>query len=413
MDLAERLAAFHSRQRVAEAGAADAMIHFIGEGTVILSGTYTPGEKRVLPSVKIMLGKGRFFQSILGTATFLSYHLVSGEVRLELGYAEEGYRLLEVLGDLTIEGGSMRPSIAEPLNTTVDENESPNISVHGNYMQTGGTFSAEGGKVLVMGDFWQGAMLDAEGADPGANATFDLNSGVHYVMGDFHVGEDAEKDKRNRYLMKVDGDEEEGAFGLWVHGDYHFAGTGDMYGEDYEMMEQGLMGPVTFMGMDMQHVSHAETAAAMFGNVVVSSTATDGIGGIMLMSDVRQNTGGTLTLKRGQVDGMYTWAQYNGEMETGLKGRYTAPEDAEMGAVRLGSRDSYMKIDFSRIVTEGTGSGGVVTDAYVFPVGMEGAEGAERDVDYFRPLLLQFASDLGKNEYGDREISRRHHGGVS
>ena len=262
----------------------------------------------------------------------------------------------------------------------------------GSLTHTAGTLDAMGQVVRVWGDSWHGSEVDSTGADADTvfvEATIG-SGGMHEVLGDFRVGSKAkynlgESDCR---VVAVKGAD---PTGLHVAGDYYFDGVGDTL----EVETQGLRGNVTFMGSN-QSVWQSSDPDALFCDVTLASTMETG-GGITITGDGAQSESGILFLRRGNIHSAgYTWHMQNTTIEESLVGRVNVALDS-MGAVRLGSRESYVNGALQRAIEVGNAGGGVVTGGYLFPVGSANTDSLSRQmVDFFRPLILQFPADLGR-----------------
>ena len=125
--------------------------------------------------------------------------------------------------------------------------------------------------------------------------------------------------------------------------------------------------------------------------------------GIELLSDAWQNDRGTLTLEHGIIDvgpDSLDWTILNTGFEPDLARRNNSARGE--GVVDLGSHDSYINSEVTRRVEFGNATGGVITGGYLFPVGVLGdprqdGQPGRRNVDLFRPLILQFPDDLGRS----------------
>ncbi len=381
---------------------------------------------------------------VLGTATFTFIDADLGDDDLTVSDAG-GVALLDGLDILDVGGGyyqfdgefemagvsSIGPAPTKEFNQTVRvgfEREPGNMVIEN------GEFFTNGGDVEVFGDFCLGCTppetSEAAGkvaADP-SDGLFSLDfNGEHSVVGDFTVGPDADScsedevsnedgdctgsvggpEDRNRYFLGgecgVLDDEGRDKGGLFLNGDYWFDGTGDRFDDqDYLAQQQGLRGNVFFVGAIEQNVWHRQDEDAFFCDVVMASRSTDN-DGIELQSNAWQNEDGTLTLEHGIIDTAdeaYDWIILNPGIEKDLAGRNNSARGE--GVVDLGSRDSYVNGEVDRRVEFGNATGGVVTGGYLFPVGSAGEERedgpvGQRDVDFFRPLLLQFPDDLGRS----------------
>lgn len=289
----------------------------------------------------------------------------------------------------------------------------------GDFIEDDGEFFTEGGDVTVFGNFYQGDNL---GADPG-DALFSLSfNGIHTIVGDFIVGPDTDPctnetaaatgdecegaatprddEERNRYFQGGTPGEVEDLGGTILFGDFTFLGTGDVFNDDsFLLTEQGLRGNTIFVGATQQNVVQRQDEDAFLNDVVMSSTGLDA--GILLQQDTFQNDTGTLTLEFGIIDTddeTWEWIILNPGFEPDLAGRNNSARGT--GVVNLGSRDSYINGPVSRVVEFGAATGGTVPAGYLFPVGTQGDERTDgtgdREVDFFRPLLLQFPDDLGR-----------------
>ena len=279
-----------------------------------------------------------------------------------------------------------------------------------------GQNAGSGGNVEVFGDFCLGCTppetsgaASKLAADP-SDGVFSLAvNGTHTVVGDFTVGPDddpaedpADSDERNRYFLGGECGILPDKGGLFLNGNYHFEGTGDRFDDlDYLSQEQGLVGNVFFTGAVEQFVWHRQDEDAFFCDVVMASRSSDN-DGIELLANAWQNDMGTLTLEHGVIDvgaDSSDWIILNTGFEGDLKNRNNSARG--MGVVDLGSRDSYINGEVDRRVEFGNATGGVITGGYLFPTGIVG-EGrndgpvGDRDVDFFRPLILQFPDDLGR-----------------
>jgi len=279
----------------------------------------------------------------------------------------------------------------------------------GNMIIEDGEFFAGGGDVEVFGDFCLGCTPPAtENAQPG-NALFSLaNNGTQTVVGDFTVGPDTDPsdgspidpENRNRYFLGGDGSDPQA--GLHVGGDFRFEGTGDNFDDFFNPInEQGLQGNVFFTGANGQYVFQRQDEDAFLNDVTLT-----GNGGVQLETDVWQNENGTLTLENGVMDAgadSSDWIILNPGFERDLVDRNNSARGE--GVVDLGSRDSYINGGVQRVVEHGNAGGGVVTGGYLFPVGCQGESSTgncndpvgARDVDFFRPLILQFPDDLSRS----------------
>ena len=273
-----------------------------------------------------------------------------------------------------------------------------------------GEFFTTGGDVENFGDFNLGENV---AADPG-DALFSLaTNGEHTVVGDFTVGLDTDPAERadgaynilnrNRYYLGGECGVLPDMGGLFLNGNYWFDGTGDRSDDDSWLpQQQGLHGNVFFTGAVEQTIFHRQDEDAFFCDVVMASRSDDNEGALLL-SNGWQNDEGTLTLEHGIIDTddeQYDWIILNPGFETGLGTRNNAARGT--GVVQLGSRDSYINGEVDRTVESGNATGGVITGGYLFPVGIQGEPRDDgvpgnRDVDFFRPLILQFPDDLGRS----------------
>jgi hypothetical protein len=268
-----------------------------------------------------------------------------------------------------------------------------------------GEFFTTGGDVDVFGDYNQGAPIgDATG--PG-DALFSLNfTGAHTVVGNFTVGPDTNPGERadgnynitqrNRYFL---GGKNDRKTGLFLFGNYHMEGTFDRSDDDvFFLEEQGADGHVFFVGDDQQTFWMRQDEDAFLNDVIMA-----GEGGILLLNDGWQNDFGTLLLELGIIDTdakEFEWFILNPGFEPDLILRNNSARG--VGVVDLGSRDSYINGEVNRVVESGNATGGLITGGYLFPVGTQGdnrddGTGGQRDVDFFRPLILQFPDDLGRS----------------
>ena len=279
-----------------------------------------------------------------------------------------------------------------------------------------GANAGSGGNVEVFGDFCLGctppdteAAASKMAADP-QHGVFSLAiNGTHTVVGDFRVGPDDDPtesplnvDGRNRYFLGGECGFLPDKGGLFANGNYHFEGTGDRFDDlSWLQQQQGLIGNVYFTGAVEQFVWHRQDEDAFFCDVVMASRSSDN-DGIELLANAWQNDMGTLTLEHGVIDvgaDSSDWIILNTGFEGDLKNRNNSARG--MGVVDLGSRDSYINGEVDRRVEFGNATGGVITGGYLFPTGIVG-EGrndgpvGDRDVDFFRPLILQFPDDLGR-----------------
>ena len=264
----------------------------------------------------------------------------------------------------------------------------------GMFRQTGGSFVTSG-DVDVYGSF----VLDA---DSTAGALFNLNGRTHTVVGDFWVGGGFGEENVSRYMHGNGcGDEwlAESAKGeTIVMGNYNFAGVGECLSSGgYDPERQGLSGTMTFMGDASQRIWLDGDPEAQFASVVIESVKDDPAEAILLKSPVVQNAyGGTLTLRRGvievdTVDIAVDWTVQVLDPEFNLVNSNVA----DSGSVLLGSRGSYVRGLLTRSVKFGSVGGGTVSGGYVFPVGSVSMGEADERVSVFRPLILQFPTDLG------------------
>lgn len=337
---------------------------------------------------------------------------------------EQGIDLLAELDILDIEGSyaqfdgeflmsgvsSIGGGATQPVRQTVQVGFSRDPN---DFTQANGEFFTSGGDVEVFGDFCLGCTdVDDQSA---SDALFSLDfNGEHTVVGDFRVNadtdpsdENVDEENRNRYFLGGECGvlrEEDDRGGLFLNGDYWFEGTGDRFDDlDFLELKQGLRGTIFFIGDgdEPQNVWQRQDEDAFFCDVVMASRSDDNEG-ILLQSDAWQNEDGRLTLEHGVIDvGAVSsdWIVQNPGLEKDLKERNNSARGE--GVVDLGSRDSYINGEVERRVEFGNATGGVVTGGYLFPVGASGEEGGPvgtRDVDFFRPLLLQFPDDLGRSE---------------
>ena len=375
----------------------------------------------------------------LGTPSFHFKDADLGDDDLTFGDAG-GVELLDGLDILDV-GGSYRQYDGEFLMAGVSSigpaptkefNQTVRVGFTrepGDFVQDNGEFFTSGGDVDVFGDF----LLGATDATAPGDALFSLDfNGEHSVVGDFRVGPNTDscsedengdesltaadpactggvggEERRNRYFLGGecgvldDLDRDKG--GLFLNGDYWFEGTGDRFDDlDFLDQEQGLQGNVFFVGAIVQDVWMRQDEDAMFCDVVMASRSEDN-DGIELQSNTWQNDEGTLTLEHGIIDTneeAYDWIILNPGIETDLAKRNNSARGE--GVVDLGSRDSYINGEVDRVVEFGNAGGGIVTGGYLFPVGSEGEERDDgvvgtRNVDFFRPLILQFPDDLGRS----------------
>ena len=259
----------------------------------------------------------------------------------------------------------------------------------GLFQQTGGSFTTFG-DVEIFGAF-------RLGTDTTASALFNLNTGTHTVMGDFFVGLSESESLPNRYVHG------NGCGDAWpksdttgqtiVTGDYYFAGTGECLG--YGPEQQGLSGPITFVGDESQSIWHHDVAEAQFASVVILSLKEDPADAIILEGPVRQNDyGGTLTLSRGVINtetqDAALWTVGAMHLESSLVNRNVA----DSGSVLSGSIESYVNGPFARSVRFGNASVGNDAGGYIFPTGSASMVDGE-SISQFLPLMLQFPNDLG------------------
>jgi len=251
----------------------------------------------------------------------------------------------------------------------------------------------------VVGDFLVGPDTDPC-TNETAGATGDACEGAATARAD---------EDRNRYFQGGTPGEVEDLGGTILFGDFTFLGTGDVFNDDsFQLTAQGLRGNTIFAGATQQVVIQRDDEDAFLNDVVMSSGGLDA--GILLSDgegttngDTYQNDTGTLTLEFGIIDTdneTWEWIILNPNFEPDLAGRNNSARGT--GVVNLGSRDSYINGPVSRVVEFGAATGGTVPSGYLFPVGTQGDErtegtgGGDREVDYFRPLLLQFPDDLGR-----------------
>lgn len=261
-----------------------------------------------------------------------------------------------------------------------------NVSITGDFVNDG-EVTTNGGDVTVLGDYNHGPGDQGEAGDSLFSLDFD---GEHTVVGDFTVAPDADPDSqdpvdRNRYFLK------DGVLNLT--GDYFFEGTGDVFDSGTPAALHGLRGAVSFLGDQQQDIFHRQDEDAFFADVIMN-----GAGDNRLLADAWQNQEGTLTLEHGIIDtndDQFDWVILNPGIETDLVGRNNSAKGK--GVVQLGSRDSYIDGPADRAIAFGTTTGSVVTGGYLFPVGAASDTdlGEPTDVDFFRPLILQFPDDLG------------------
>jgi len=274
------------------------------------------------------------------------------------------------------------------------------------FIQEDGIFRAGGSQVSANGHF----LLGPEAATQPGHALFNLGHGTLTVRGDFIVGPDTDPctgenpaagdpcfgaatprddEKRNRFFL--------GGGRTELFGNYGFHGTGDRFGDTaFSHEAQGLDGTVFFIGPAQKQVHHRQDEDAFFNDVVMA-----GEGDVVLGDNTTQNDTGILLLELGIInpgEPTHTWTLLNPRFETELGDRNNAARGR--GVVDLGSRDSYVNGSIGRRVAFGNATGGVVTGGYLFPVGAEGEPrdegGTTREVDFFRPLILQFPDDLGQ-----------------
>ena len=277
----------------------------------------------------------------------------------------------------------------------------------GEFYASDGEVDSRGGNVDVFGDFCLGCTPPGSGKKAQlGDALFDLRTnGTQTVVGNFTVGPDTNPDSddpedRNRYFLGGDGSDPEA--GLYVGGDFHFEGTGDRFDDNtWFHSEQGLQGSIFFTGVNEQNVFQRQDEDAFFNDVTIT-----GNGGIQLETHVWQNDTGTLTLENGIIDvgaDSSDWIILNPGFEEDLVDRNNSARGE--GVVDLGSRDSYINGGVQRVVEHGNAGGGVVTGGYLFPVGCQGESSTgncndpvgAHDVDFFRPLILQFPDDLSRS----------------
>ncbi len=283
------------------------------------------------------------------------------------------------------------------------------FSLGGNMVIDDGEFLATGGNVEVFGDFYLGANM---ASDPG-DAHFSLEpSGDHTVVGNFRVGPDTDPEsndlrQRNRYALGgecgVLDDEGRDKGGLFLLGDYHFEGTGDRYPDLlWLQQEQGLLGNVFFVGAGGQKVWQRQDEDAFFCDVIMASRSIEEEA-INLQTNLWLNDEGTLTLEHGVIDTdneTFEIIILNPNIETDLIDRNNARRGE--GVVELGSRDSYFDGIVVRALALGTTTTGLMEGGYLFPVGAEEEVVVDPEtnttaiVAFFRPLILEFPDDLGR-----------------
>ncbi len=421
-ELGDQLQVLRSSQvSVAKTARTGGALHFVGNGYSWLNlETFEP---KILPSVIVERWLDQDISNGVVTVRGLKIEPESGnnssanldvvaftDLTIEHGLVviSDSIDVLHVMSDLWLRpyGGLFYNESAADLNPADSEGNRAfgpipqtlkvgTDNTAGSFLHTGGLVRVHGGVMSVYGDFVMEAEFDG-------TPTFYLQGGSHTVMGDFHVGPNPEDDEDGRTVY-AHGEGCAGTFvaadttgSTTVMGDYRFEGTGDCFGdEQYSAAEQGLSGNVTFMGDSTQTIMHRQDPDAYFGSVTLHSTADDPSKAFVFDGPVVQNVYGTLTLKRGVItpSSIETpWTMYSTESEEDLLGR----NSATIGAVMLGSRESYFKGAITRAVTEGFAGGGVVTGGYLFPVGIaKGDSTTARVVDSFRPLILQFSDDLG------------------
>ncbi len=274
----------------------------------------------------------------------------------------------------------------------------------GLFQQTGGSFTTFG-DVEVFGAF-------RLGTDTTASALFNLNTGTHTVMGDFFVGSSESKTLQNSYVHG------NGCGDAWpksdtlgqtiVTGAYYFAGTGECLARTgYGPEQQGLSGPITFMGDESQSIWHDDVAEAQFASVIMLSLKEDPTDAIFLEGPVKQNDyGGKLTLSRGVIntetqDAVFLWTVGATDLETSLVDRNVA----DSGSVLSGSIESYVNGPLARSVRFGNASGGNDDGGYIFPTGSASMVDGE-SISQFLPLMLQFPNDLGTTKIVTVDIAR-------
>ncbi len=320
----------------------------------------------------------------------------------------DGLDLLDI-GDFYLQqtGGFLMAGVSSigpaPTQPAIQE-----VRTGGNFTEVNGEFRSSGGDVTVFGDFLLGKQPSA--VDNKSDGLFSLaTDGFHTVVGDFTVGFDtdpctgevpletdqcfgiatAKNDaRRNRYFL---GDGTLDAFG-----NYTFQGTGDVFDDKVTPLdEQGLRGEVRFVGNSVQDMTQRQDEDAFFNDVTMSSTGEDA--GILLQTDGWQNKSGVLVLRFGIIDTneeQWDWIILNPGIEPDLVERNNSA--LGKGVVQLGSRDSYVNGAVQRVVELGNATGGLITGGYLFPVGTQGDPRTRGDVDFFRPLILQFPDNLGR-----------------
>ena len=287
-----------------------------------------------------------------------------------IGITKGQLALDEYLGRVTVGTGmTLNAGTARVVLTAASE-----LRVVGDYMQSSGTTLVNGKMLTVMGDHFQ------DSADSSGTSTyFSVGSGgTHTVTGNIRVGADMADNARNQY--RLDGGS------LNAMGDVTYMGSGSG--------SHGLSGTITFSGDSTQTVYQGSGNRSKFGTVVVNNS---GAHGVMMASNVTQNSGGTLTLTRGLVmSGDNYWSLENSQFETDLVGRITAGSgDDDDATVWKGSRNSLITGATKRKVTQGNAGGGLVTGGYMFPTGSATAITDSTYHKNFRPIILQLPDDLG------------------
>ena len=323
---------------------------------------------------------------------------------------------VHVTGDYVMAGGGarvLRPTVSSGIPRM-------ELIVDGQWLQVDGFFDLNCNILEVGEAFWMDRLQLDDGSLRGADATFQVGQeGLHRANGGiFHVGPDSSAARPNVYALGTPclgfsffqtPIPEDALVGLHVAGNYRFLGTGDVddaSGEPDAM--QGLRGMVTFVGdgEEQQAIVQAEKADAQFGDVTIA-TAGDEPSPVFIIGNVTQNATGTLTMQRGQIaptDLDFTWTLLNPGTETIPRGHLT-PERGS-GAVNGGSRESYIVgASVVRAITGGQATGGVVRSGYFFPTGFPNLDAnADRDVDFFRPLTMQFPDDAAANRASVQKV---------
>lgn len=257
--------------------------------------------------------------------------------------AQEGFRM---------EGGRFE------MNGTATGDVRQLVRSFAGFEVTGGEFLAAGGGVFVQGNATLG-----DGGAP--EATLDLGTGGQFTaLGSFSAATDA------RYLQR-DGT-------AYVGGDYTFEGLGDDV--------SGITGTTQLNGGSAQSIRLADRPGLSMEKLVVDTRVVK-----ITVLGVRQvSLGGGIERAR---DGDVSELRVEGtRFEPNISAVNAAPIGE--GSVLGGSAQAHIGTTLARAIQFGTSGGATAADGYVFPVGTTEPRGGDRDVDFFRPLILQLDDDL-------------------